>query len=99
MSEKMQNTIKDRWPDQVRLDMIENSEWYESPSVYQYGFYDGYQRAKKETKQNTMSLENVQEMLIDFANSRVANTNYFSGLDRRGDTMEFLKEWRKNNDC
>lgn len=50
-------------------------------------------------RKDSMSLENVQEMLIDFADSRVANTNYFSELDRRKDTMEFLKEWRKNNDC
>lgn len=38
----------DRWPEEARLDMIEKSEWYENPKVYQYGYYDGYQRAKAE---------------------------------------------------
>lgn len=37
--------VKKRWPDSVRLKMIERSEFYENPSVYQYGFYDGYQMA------------------------------------------------------
>lgn len=32
-----------RWPDSVRLKMIEKSEFYGEPKVYQYGYYDGYQ--------------------------------------------------------
>lgn len=28
MSDKMKNTIENSWPDTVRLDMIEKSEWY-----------------------------------------------------------------------
>ena len=35
------------WPDEVRLKMIEKSEFYpDDKQVYQYGFYDGYQYAK-----------------------------------------------------
>ena len=32
-----------RWPDSVRLKMIEKSEFYGEPTIYQYGYYDGYQ--------------------------------------------------------
>jgi hypothetical protein len=34
------------WPDDVRLKMIEKSEFYpDDKQVYQYGFYDGFQYA------------------------------------------------------
>lgn len=33
------------WPDEIRLEMIEKSEFFKSAKVYQYGYYDGYQRA------------------------------------------------------
>jgi hypothetical protein len=34
------------WPDEVRLKMIEKSEFYpDDKQVYQYGFYDGFQYA------------------------------------------------------
>lgn len=32
-----------RWPDADRLKMIDRSEFYGEPRVYQYGYYDGYQ--------------------------------------------------------
>lgn len=44
--------LKHHWPDDVRLKMIEKSEWYGDPKVYQYGFYDGYQHRWKETQGN-----------------------------------------------
>jgi hypothetical protein len=33
------------WPDEVRLEMVEKSEFYSEPTIYQYGYYDGYQKA------------------------------------------------------
>lgn len=33
-----------RWPDSVRVKMNESSEFYSTPNVYCYGFYDGYQK-------------------------------------------------------
>jgi len=38
---------KNNWPDEIRLEMIELSEMYqgEEKRIYQYGFYDGYQKA------------------------------------------------------
>lgn len=33
------------WPDEVRLKMIEKSQFYQEPQIYQYGYYDGYQLA------------------------------------------------------
>lgn len=34
--------IKPHWPDEVRLKMIEKSENYADPHLYQYGYYDGF---------------------------------------------------------
>lgn len=93
MSDKMKNTIENSWPDTVRLDMIEKSEWYESPSVYQYGFYDGYQRATKEALQNSMSVENVQKMALKLAEFALG------GYYDKDKGIKFIEEWRKNNDC
>lgn len=34
------------WPDDVRLEMIRKSEYYQpNERIYQYGYYDGYQLA------------------------------------------------------
>lgn len=41
----MDKKIKNNWPDEVRLEMIEKSEFYQEPKIYQYGYYDGYQKA------------------------------------------------------
>lgn len=38
------------WPDKVRLKMIEKSEFYGEPKIYQYGFYDGYQLQQEKIK-------------------------------------------------
>jgi len=38
-----QQTNVIRWPDSVRLKMIDKSEFYAEPKIYQYGYYDGYQ--------------------------------------------------------
>lgn len=46
----------------------------------------------------SMSIEEAQEMVLDFADSRIANTNYFSEIDRRNDIIEFIEEWSQDND-
>lgn len=99
MSDKMKNTIENSWPDTVRLDMIEKSEWYESPSVYKYGFYDGYQSGKKEALQNSMSIENVQKMTLALANQALTDGYQCSNDYTEADVVSFIEEWRKNNDC
>ncbi len=40
-SQKAENS---NWPDSVRLEMVEKSNHYDNPQVYQYGYYDGYQK-------------------------------------------------------
>jgi hypothetical protein len=42
-----------KWPDDVRFKMIEKSEFYSDPRVYQFGFYDGYQLAKESETPST----------------------------------------------
>src|SRR5688500_18266116 len=37
---------KAKWPDEIRLEMIERSIGYSSPLSYHYGYYDGYQKAQ-----------------------------------------------------
>lgn len=34
-----------KWPEEVRLKMIERSKFFEDERVYEYGYYDGYQEA------------------------------------------------------
>lgn len=39
-------TPESKWPDEIRLLMIDKSEIYQgSEKVYQYGYYDGFQKA------------------------------------------------------
>jgi len=45
----MNTETKNNWPDEVRLKMIEESEFYQEPQIYQYGFYDGYQLAASQS--------------------------------------------------
>lgn len=47
--------------------------------------------------ENCMSIENAQQMMLDFANSRVAHTNYCSDIDHRNDVFKFFEEWRQDN--
>lgn len=63
---------KGNWPDEVRLEMIEKSEFYQHPQIYQYGYYDGYQKASQQTaalQQRVKELEgewvSVEERLPD----------------------------------
>ena len=45
--------------------MIDKSEFYENPTIYQYGYYDGYQKGIKESKASEMlgMLEKVSETI------------------------------------
>ena len=48
-----------KWNNEARLFMIDKSEFYSDPKVYQFGFYDRYHRALKDSKANEM-LEMLQ---------------------------------------
>lgn len=32
------------WPDEIRLQMIEKSEFYPNDKIYQFGYYDGWMK-------------------------------------------------------
>ena len=49
------------WPDSVRLKMIEKSEFYGEPSIYQYGYYDGYQKRNDQIKKAIEIIQKVRE--------------------------------------
>lgn len=59
----MSKTVKPHWPDEVRLKMIEKSEFYSEPRVYQYGFYDGFQHAQSQTRELIDQKRELVEML------------------------------------
>ncbi|HYE68383.1 MAG TPA: hypothetical protein VEA58_07205 [Anaerovoracaceae bacterium] len=47
-SEQIEALVIERWPDQERVRMIRKSEFYpDREQVYQYGYYDGYQRLRE----------------------------------------------------
>lgn len=48
----MTKKVESNWPDNVRLKMIEKSEFYQQPQIYQYGYYDGYQEALQRMADN-----------------------------------------------
>ena len=49
------------WPDSVRLKMIEKSEFYGEPRIYQYGYYDGYQKRNDQIKKAIKIIQKVRE--------------------------------------
>lgn len=52
------------WPNEPRLKMIERSEFYhESGTVYQYGFYDGYQYQNAKVIELTEKINELQSLL------------------------------------
>ena len=59
----MSKTVKPHWPDEVRLKMIEKSEFYSEPQLYQYGFYDGFQHAQSKTQELKEQNVELVEML------------------------------------
>src|SRR5574337_1292165 len=62
----------DNWPNTTRLEMIERSEVYDKPVLYQYGYYDGYQKCYKRLKADNevllnalKSVQNIVSFLIN----------------------------------
>ena len=49
------------WSDSVRLKMIEKSEFYGEPRIYQYGYYDGYQKRNDQIKKAIEIIQKVKE--------------------------------------
>lgn len=81
----------DRWPEEARLDMIEKSEWYENPQNYQYGYYDGYQRARAEMLANARLIaaapamyEALQMIIAEIeASDEMLKNGHVCGLTRK----------------
>ena len=57
---KVSKLTRPHWPDEVRLNMIEKSEFYSEPQIYQYGFYDGFQNAQPQTQE---LIEVIKELI------------------------------------
>ena len=66
-----QETKKHNWPEEVRLKMIERSEFYQEPKVYQYGYYDGYQEALNQSPQPAASLQEAAKELSNITDEDI----------------------------
>ena len=87
------------WPDKERLRMVEKSEYYDNPSLYQYGYYDGFQLAiEKYTTQSSDVMDksewtdqdraNYYENKIDRLNRLIESKD--EELSKPSDAVEFL---------
>lgn len=56
------------WPDSVRLEMIDKSNFYQEPRIYQYGYYDGFQKCLVDSKSREMieMLQRCKQELINY---------------------------------
>lgn len=71
------------WPDEARLEMIDKSEWYESPAIYQYGYYDGYQKAISELASKDAEIERLKKLLDEVLKGRdIAADKFAAHIDR-----------------
>jgi len=68
------------WPDNIRLEMIEKSDFYSDPKIYQYGYYDGYQRMLKSLR--PISEEKLREVMGNLW----ANANHFTAVESDRET-------------
>ena len=64
----MEKAIK--WPDNVRLEMIEKSNFYQEPKIYQYGYYDGFHKLLKSANVNEM-INFLEKIIIDYNNGEI----------------------------
>ena len=58
-------------PHEARLKMIERSQIYSDPAIYQYGYYDGYQLANA----TTQALSKSHAELLNIAKMYIENTD------------------------
>lgn len=81
-------TVGIYWPDEVRLKMIEKSEFYpEQEKIYQYGYYDGFQEYHK--NHTAPLLDRIKE-LEDHSNLQIK--------EHRKRTQERMIELEKENE-
>ena len=66
-----------KWHNEARLFMIDKSEFYSDPKVYQFGFYDGYNKALKDSKANEM-LDMLKSNLLILNNT----LSYIENIER-----------------
>lgn len=63
------------WPDSIRLEMVAKSEFYQDPTVYQYGYYDGYQKAISSPSTGE-DVQRMAESKYEWQNDFYANVGY-----------------------
>jgi hypothetical protein len=82
------------WPDEVRLKMIEKSEFYQDPQIYQYGFYDGYQLASVPSTSN-QTLEQLAEQRYPIMSEDEYNIKYKKPTHENYIAYKFVEEQKR----
>lgn len=103
MSDKT-TEIRNDWPDNVRLQMIERSEFYSEPKIYQYGYYDGYQNRFKDKRVAILQkiiekfgIEQQREMIIEECSELIQAIQKLkrAGSNHNAEEPFFKQRWKE----
>ncbi len=85
-------TKKLHWPDNVRLKMIEKSKFYDpNERIYEYGYYDGYQKSIDENQEiRTIWAELLQALIEAKQALNGIQSIYFKGGEEEAIRIETL---------
>lgn len=95
---KVSKLTRPHWPDEVRLKMIEKSEFYSEPQVYQYGFYDGFQHAQSQTQELTAWKESASKVFKNLDLQAIGKTlGIVLGEDVSTNVLPKIRELQERN--
>jgi len=73
---------KQIWPDNIRLGMIEKSEGYSEPKIYQYGYFDGFQKGiNMEITELIRQTDNTRTIPVNVYDAKVFITKIQSQIE------------------
>lgn len=95
---KTEEQTEDKWPDEIRLKMIEKSEFYHgSEQIYQFGFYDGYQIGNNTCNLEHAVIKQLLKKLSDISNGLAPLIEY-SFINEEKEQLELLSLLKKTSD-
>lgn len=78
------------WTNDVRIVMIEKSEFYSNPLIYQFGYYDGYHKGFENSKAHEL-LEMLKELHSDITKDEfLHDTTIKQWFENRATELESL---------
>lgn len=82
------------WPNSIRLEMVEKSQSYPSPKVYQYGYFDGFQKAINTNLAELPKTEFTYQVVL----SKNEAKHFISKLETRISLNSIYPTLRKENE-